>query len=125
MKKILIFCVCLTAGTSSTAGETTFVVGARPWNFQPRSSANHLNLQMSGPDALARGVAANRGGTETGYPGYPITSNSYAIGNWIQVEMNLGDGSEGLIMIENHQTNKGDQQSVSDVLGELIDTYQQ
>jgi hypothetical protein len=27
-------------------------------------------------------------------------------------------------MIENDQTNSGDQQSVSDILGELIETYQ-
>ncbi len=38
--------------------------------------------------------------------------------------MILGDGSEGLIMIENDQTNNGDQQSISDILGELIETYQ-
>lgn len=128
MKEILIFCICLTVGTSGTiciAGETTFVIGARPWNFQPRSRENHLNLQMNGPDALRQGGAEIGVGVGPGYPGYPIISNSYAIGNWIQVDMDLGDGSEGLIMIENHQTNNGDQQSVSDVMGELIDAYQE
>ena len=105
------------------AGETTFVIGARPWNFQARSRENHLSMQMRGREALQRGPMENGGGPR--HPGYPIISNSYAIGNWIQVDMHLGDGSEGLIMIENHQTNNGDQQSVSNVLGELMSAYQQ
>lgn len=137
MKGILLFCACMTSmtvGTGGMAGETTFVIGARPWNFQPRSREHHLSMQMSGPDALERAAASFAGGPGSGAPGtpgypgapgYPITSNSYAIGNWIQVDMNLGDGSEGLIMIENHQTNNGDQQSVSNVLGELMTAYQQ
>jgi hypothetical protein len=128
MKEVLLLCICMTAGTSGTicmAGETTFVIGARPWNFQPRSRENHLSLQMSGPDALRRGPMENGGGMGAGHPGFPIISNSYAIGNWIQVDMLLGDGSEGLIMIENHQTNNGDQQSVSDVMGDLIKAYQE
>lgn len=125
MKGILLLCACVTAGTGCLAGETTFVVGARPWNFQPRSREHHLNLQMAGPDATSRQAGTVGGGVAPGPSGYPIASNSYAIGNWIQVDMHLGDGSEGLIMIENHQTSNGDQQAVSDVLGELIDTYQQ
>lgn len=128
MKGILLFCACMTSmtvGTGGMAGETTFVIGARPWNFQPRSREHHLNMQLTGPDALARGAGSFPGGGGPGFPGYPITSNSYAVGNWIQVEMHLGDGSEGLIMIENDQTNNGDQQSLSDVMGELINAYQQ
>ncbi|WP_378949511.1 hypothetical protein [Paracoccus sp. R86501] len=125
MKGILIFCACLSAGTGCIAGETTFVAGARPWNFQPRSRENHLRLQMSGPDALKRQSAGQTVGPATGATGYQILSNSYAIGNWIQVDMHLGDNSEGLIMIENHQTNEGTQHSVSDVLDQLIETYEE
>lgn len=127
MKAILLFCAFLTAGTACMAGETTFVIGARPWNFQPRSRESHLRLHMAGPDATRGqgGVFAGGAGGGAGVTGYPINSNSYAIGNWVQIDMHLGDGSEGLIMVENDQTNSGDQQSVSDVLGELIDTYQE
>lgn len=105
------------------AGETTFVNGARPWNFSPRSRENHLTMQMRGPDASREATAGNVAGL-TGYPGVTYSSQSTAIGNWIQVEMTLGDGSEGLVMIENDQTNNGDQQSLSDILGEIIETYQ-
>lgn len=124
MKGIVMFCACLTAGTGCLAGETTFVTGARPWNFQPRSRENHLHLQMTGPDAGRAQAGALPGGTTSGVAGYNIQSNSYAIGNWIQVDMHLGDGSEGLIMIENHQTNDGTQHAVSDVLDQLIESYE-
>jgi len=103
------------------AGETTFVIGARPWNFTPRSRENHLNFQLRGPGSAGPN---NGGGLTSGYPGFPVSSSANAIGNWVQVEMNLGDGSEGLIMIENDQTNSGDQQAVSDALGEIIKVFQ-
>jgi hypothetical protein len=118
MKFMITICFFLLLPLDAFAGETTFVIGARPWNFSQRSRENHLTLQMRGPEAME---ARQAGQAAAG----PINiSNSYAIGNWVQVEMLLGDGSEGLIMIENDQTNKGDQQSVSDILGKLIETYQ-
>jgi hypothetical protein len=79
-------------------------------------------MHMRGPDAM-RSTPGNTSG-QAATAGYSNISNSYAIGNWVQVDMILGDGSEGLIMIENDQTNSGDQQSVSDILGEVIETYQ-
>lgn len=119
MKLLHTACIMLMLPLEVLAGETTFVIGARPWNFDQRSRANHLNMQMMGPD----GAGQSFGGAG-GYPGMPAISNAYAIGNWLQVEMHLAEGAEGLIMIENHQTSEGDQQAVSDVLGEIIDTYQ-
>ena len=121
MKITLLFCAFVSAGSSSFAGETTFVTGARPWNFQPRSREYSLQMQTAGPDNAARSAQ----GSPFGGMGYPIQSNSYAIGNWIQVEMTLAEGAEGLIMIENHQTNSGDQSSVSDVLNDLIESYEE
>ncbi|WP_162799012.1 hypothetical protein [Paracoccus indicus] len=124
MKGIVMLCACLSAGTGCLTGETIFVTGARPWNFPPRSRENHLRLQMTGPDAGRVQAGVLPGGATSGVAGYNIQSNSYAIGNWIQVDMHLGDGSEGLIMIENHQTNDGTQHAVSDVLDQLIESYE-
>lgn len=118
MKYTVTMCILLLLPLDAFAGETTFVTGARPWNFAQRSRESHLTMQLRGPE----GMRVIQGGQTAAGPGY--ISNSYAIGNWVQVEMLLGDGSEGLIMIENDQTNAGDQQSVSDILGELIETYQ-
>jgi hypothetical protein len=122
MKIMALLSICLLLPLDAIAGETTFVVGSRPWNFAQRSRENHLTMHMRGPE----GMRATQGGGVGQFPavGPGHVSNSYAIGNWVQVDMVLGDGSEGLIMIENDQTNKGDQQSVSDILGELIETYQ-
>lgn len=127
MKYVITICMLLGAPPTAFAGETTIVNGARPWNFSQRSRENHLTLHMNGPEALQRPAGGQIVGglAAGGQPaGAPYVSNSYAIGNWVQVDMVLGDGSEGLIMIENDQTNRGNQQSVSDILGSLIDTYQ-
>ncbi|WP_445010103.1 hypothetical protein [Vreelandella stevensii] len=43
------------------------------------------------------------------------SSTSLAVGNWQQIEMTLGDGAEGLIMTENHQTNQAEANSFSKV----------
>lgn len=122
MKRIAPLALCLLSPLDALAGETTFVTGSRPWNFSQRSKETHLSMHMRGPDAM-RGQGAGIPG-QAGPAGAGYVSNSYAIGNWVQVDMILGDGSEGLIMIENDQTNQGDQQSVSDILGEVIETYQ-
>ncbi len=118
MKYVIAICMVLGTPPTAFAGETTAVNGARPWNFSPRSRENHLALHMNGPQAMQRSA----GGLAEAGAGY--VSNSYAIGNWVHVEMVLGDGSEGLMMIENDQTNRGNQQSVSDILGSLIESYQ-
>ncbi|MBO9432322.1 hypothetical protein [Sulfitobacter sp. R18_1] len=123
MKYILVVCLLLPVPKEVWAGETTFVIGSRPWNFANRSRENHLTMQMRGPDSFG-GAPSPPNLTASGHHGYPVSSTSYAIGNWVQVDMHLGDGSEGLIMIENHQNNQGNQQSVSDALGEIIDSYQ-
>ncbi|MBS1302701.1 hypothetical protein [Loktanella sp. SALINAS62] len=122
MKIIAPLSICLLLPLEAVAGETPFVIGSRPWNFAPRSRENHLTLHMRGPDAMRATKGDADGPSGASGPGY--VSNSYAIGNWVQVYMTLGDGSEGLIMIENDQTNNGKQQSVSDILGDLIKTYQ-
>lgn len=127
MRRYLLPLLLVCTPPEAVAGETTFVIGSRPWNFPQRSREHHLSMQLAGPD-YARGTQGAGSAAPTAgssYPGLPIISNSYAIGNWIQVDMNLAAGAEGLIMIENHQTNDGNQQSLSDVLGEIIDTLQQ
>ncbi|MDP3534434.1 MAG: hypothetical protein Q8S08_03480 [Halomonas sp.] len=43
------------------------------------------------------------------------SSTSIAVGNWQQIEMTLGDGAEGLIMTENHQTNQAEAKSLSKI----------
>lgn len=43
------------------------------------------------------------------------SSTSIAVGNWQQIEMTLGDGAEGLIMTENHQTNQAEANSLSKI----------
>lgn len=123
MKNAALICLCLFAPLEALGAETTGVIGSTPWDFEPRSREHHLAMQLQGPGSGQVGGFPGQGGI-SGYPGYPIYSNSYAIGNWIQVDMNLGDGSEGMIMIENHQTNDGNQQSTSDVLGDLIEILQ-
>lgn len=37
------------------------------------------------------------------------------MGNWQQIEMTLGDGAEGLIMTENHQTNEAEANALSKI----------
>lgn len=123
MKYFLVFCLLLPFPKEALAGETTFVIGSRPWNFANRSRENHLAMHMRGPNGAESGFSSSNFGA-SGYPGYPVSSTSYAIGNWVQVDMHLGDGSEGLIMIENHQNNQGNQQSLSDALGEIMESYQ-
>lgn len=118
MKFPATICMLLLFPLDALAGETSFVNGAKPWNFSQRSRENHLALQVRGREGLK-----TTGGSPT-QAGAVYVSNSYAIGNWVQVEMLLGDNSEGLIMIENDQTNAGNQQSVSDILSGLIETYQ-
>ncbi|AJE48643.1 hypothetical protein [Celeribacter indicus] len=123
MKYLLLPCLLLVAPAESFAGETTFMVGSRPWNFVPRSRETHLTMQMRGPDSTGQ-AGSGVGILSGGYPGYPVASSAYAVGNWIQIEMSLAEGAEGLIMVENHQTSEGSQQSLSDALGEIAESYQ-
>lgn len=93
-----------------------------PWNFRERSPEVALTLERQHrQDSLAE-----EQGHSTGLPNtqgmYVINSYSYAVGNWQQIEMTLGDGAEGLIMTENHQDNGGDAQAISAVLNKDTET---
>lgn len=70
-------------------------------------AANRENTAASGLDPLANGST----------DGIVIvnSSTSIAVGNWQQIEMTLGDGAEGLIMTENHQTNQAEAHSLSKI----------
>lgn len=118
VNSLLVMSMLLPAPTVVLAGETTFVTGSRPWNFSGRSRENSLAIQQGGKASLSPQTSSAGGAA-------PTTSTSYAIGSWVQIEMKLGDGSEGLIMLENHQTNNGNQQAVSSALGDLIESLQQ
>lgn len=127
MKSFLVTTLALAVAAPAYAGETTFVIGSRPWNFSDRSRESHLTIQQRGPDwgkPSSSAGAMPSGAGYPGYPGYPVSSNSYSIGNWVQIDMHVAEGAEGLIMLENHQDNTGDQQSVSDALGKIMETFQ-
>ena len=94
----------------------TFSTGSKPWNFGNRSRENHLSMQMRGPTANSNSVTS-------GYPGMPVISNTYAIANWIQVDMVLGDGATGDVTIDSTQTSEGSQTSTSVVDGEILKLY--
>lgn len=104
------------------AGETTFVIGSRPYNFADRSRESHLTFQMRGPEWPNGGSSG--GQASVGSSGYPVNSYAYSVGNWVQVDMNLAADAEGVIMIENHQDSSGDQQAVADAFGKIMETYQ-
>jgi len=111
----------LVAGGTATpaAGWCCALRAPTPWNFRERSPETALTLtrQHMQDDLAARRAAQNPAGDGGLGPGVTIiNSNSYAIGNWQQIEMTLGDGAEGLIMTENHQDNGGDAQAISEVL---------
>lgn len=96
----------------------TFATGSKPWSFENRSRENHLTMQMRGPGAAPGSVSA-------GYPGMPVISNTYAIANWVQVDMVLGDNSTGNITIDSTQTSTGSQTATSVVDGEILELYEE
>lgn len=113
--------VIVTLGTlaaSAAAGGREPLVGPHPWDFPERNRQTSFAYQYARDNAsgtnlgAAAGIAGALGSTVI------INSNAYAVGNWQQIEMTLGDGAEGLIMTENHQDNSGNATADSRVLND-------
>ncbi len=93
------------------------LVGPYPYDFPARASIQgSLILQ----EARRRNNGSGRsgsGGSGSINAGAIVNNNStsIAVGNWQQIEMTLGDGAEGLIMTENHQTNEAEANALSKI----------
>lgn len=107
----------ITLGLTSVAGpcvaiERDSLVGPHPYDFPFRDRTSSLVLEENRRRASAPAAGACCG-QQSG-----VYSNSTAVGNWQQIEMILGDGAVGTIIVESDQNNEGNSYSVSDVLNE-------
>ncbi|UJQ93409.1 hypothetical protein [Mariluticola halotolerans] len=93
------------------------LLGPHSWDFEPRNRETALAYQQAHDAGNQELIGALVVGAAYGSP-ITINSFSYAVGNWQQITMELGDGAEGLIMTENHQTSNGDSNALSQVLNE-------
>ncbi len=89
--------------------------GPHPWDFEPRNRETALAYQQAHDAGNSELIGALVVGAAYGSP-ITINSYSYAVGNWQQITMDLGDGAEGLIMTESHQNTNGDSNALSQVL---------
>ena len=117
----------LNTSLQAEARERDSLMGPYPYDFPARASVQgSLLLQEakrrnssggSGSGASGRGDINAETITNTTHAGAIINNNStsIAVGNWQQIEMLLGDGSEGLIMTENHQSNEAEANSLSEI----------
>ncbi|UYO73116.1 hypothetical protein M0220_09395 [Halomonas qinghailakensis] len=120
----------LAFGHSLEARDRDPLIGPYPYDFPERANTqSSLILQEArwrqARERNSNAPAANRQNTVAGLE--PVaadssedtiivnSSTSIAVGNWQQIEMTLGDGAEGLIMTENHQTNKAEANSLSKI----------
>jgi len=99
----------------ANAWDREVLVGPHPWDFEPRNRETSLAYQQAEDAGNSELIGALVVGAAYGSP-ITINSVSYAVGNWQQIEMTLGDGAEGLIMTENHQNTNGDSNALSQVL---------
>ncbi|ABE58421.1 hypothetical protein [Chromohalobacter israelensis] len=107
----------LSAGGPAEAGDRDPLVGPYPYDFPARAS-------IQGSLLLQEARRRNSGSGDSGSDdrgsinaGAIVNNNStsIAVGNWQQIEMTLGDGAEGLIMTENHQTNEAEANALSKI----------
>ena len=111
----------VTAGAltvSAVAGGRESLRGPAPWDFPERNRETAFAYQYARDNASRIGAAAGIAGALGS--GVVINSNTYAVGNWQQIEMTLGDGAEGLIMTENHQDNSGDTTAETQTLDDAV-----
>lgn len=100
------------------ARERDPLMGPYPYDFPARASVQgSLILQETKRRNGGGGSGAGPSGNGDINAGAIINNNStsIAVGNWQQIEMTLGDGAEGLIMTENHQTNEAEANSMSKI----------
>ncbi|MDR5901109.1 hypothetical protein [Halomonas icarae] len=108
----------LTTSLQVEARERDSLVGPYPYDFPARASVQgSLILQEAKRRNGSSGSGARTSGSGDINAGAIINNNStsIAVGNWQQIEMMLGDGAEGLIMTESHQTNQAESNSQSRV----------
>lgn len=115
----------LAFGHSLEARDRDPLIGPYPYDFPERANTqNSLILQEArwrqARERNSTEPAASRQDTAAGIESSEDTiivnsSTSIAVGNWQQIEMTLGDGAEGLIMTENHQTNQAEANSLSKI----------
>lgn len=108
----------LTTSLQVEARERDPLVGPYPYDFPARASIQgSLILQEAKRRNSASGSGSRASGSGDINAGSIINNNStsIAVGNWQQIEMILGDGSEGLIMTENHQSNQAEANSLSKI----------
>lgn len=116
-------CCTLAAGlvVSNTvdARDRDPLVGPYPYDFPARASLQGSLILQEAKRRNGGGSGSGNSGASAGgiNAGAIINNNSTAIsvGNWQQIEMTLGDGAEGLIMTENHQTNQAEASALSRV----------
>lgn len=125
--------LCLAIAMTSTleARERDPLIGPYPYDFPERANTqSSLLLQEARwrqarerndatPAANRQNTAADGLNSVAGAPSEGVmivnSSTSFAVGNWQQIEMTLGDGAEGLIMTESHQTNQAEAHSLSKI----------
>ncbi len=99
----------------ANAWDREVLSGPHPWDFEPRNRETALAYQQAHDAGNSELIGALVVGAAYGSP-ITINSYSYAVGNWQQITMDLGDGAEGLIMTESHQNTNGDSNALSQVL---------
>ncbi|EPF2958748.1 hypothetical protein ACSL9D_004016 [Vibrio alginolyticus] len=115
MYKLTTFFLLTLVSVSINARPQDPVRGPHPYDFPARNAQTSLVLQEN------RDRNRNSGAKQHGVlggdmsAGVIINNTTIAAGNWQQIEMTLGDGSEGMIMSESHQDNTGDSQANSQV----------
>jgi hypothetical protein len=99
----LLVLLVLVVPTVAAAAAPHEPLGARPYAFPDRSPQSALILQR------------NRGSSSGGTAGIGALSTTYAVGNWTQINMTLGDGATGTISNVALQNNWGNSTATSNV----------
>ncbi|WP_442487404.1 hypothetical protein [Halomonas litopenaei] len=93
------------------------LVGPYPYDFPARASIQGSLILQEARRRNNGSGGSGSGGSGSINAGAIVNNNStsIAVGNWQQIEMTLGDGAEGLIMTENHQTNEAEANALSKI----------
>lgn len=112
---------------AAEARERDSLAGPYPYDFPSRASTQGSLLLQEARRRNPSGPASGQASGGSGNPGGDVqagaivnnNSTSIAVGNWQQIEMTLGDGAEGLIMTESHQTNQAEANALSKIRNTL------